>query len=167
MRFVFEIAYNCRPLDARLSITSATTVPTDRLPETIPAFFEAVTQPVEENAPKSRKPGPQAPLSIDVEDETYTLERDDMIDLVESQAPDDRILLRTVRVKDMILGVDRTSSHNEVSMKFVSVARAELTAQLVYEGPKITPRFWRELAKVARDVLPRSESLFTDRQYRL
>lgn len=98
-----------------MAIASGSSIAIDTLPETLTTFFEAVTKPVEEDAPKSKRITPQAPIIVDVEEEIYTLERDDEIDLVESQAPDENIFLRNVRVKDMILDVDRTSSHNEVS----------------------------------------------------
>lgn len=53
-------------------------------------------------------------MSVAVDGETFLLEKDEQLYIVESTAGDD-VILRAVHTKDMVLGVDRYTSHTEVS----------------------------------------------------
>ena len=53
-------------------------------------------------------------MGLTVDGTTYMLERDEQLHAIESSV-DENVVLRTVHTKDMVLGVERYTSHTEVS----------------------------------------------------
>jgi hypothetical protein len=76
-------------------------------------FASAVAQGSSESAKKS--PNLEAPMTVTIADEEYMLEKDEDMQVAESFAPGDEVILRSVSTKDMILGVERYTQHTEVS----------------------------------------------------
>jgi hypothetical protein len=102
-----------RPIDARLAVLSTTKLANSAIPETIRTFFSLLLE-----APSStgKAPEPVAPEYITVDEVEYQLENDEDVQVVESKTEVDDVVLRSVRTKDMVLGVDRMNSHSEVGI---------------------------------------------------
>jgi hypothetical protein len=95
---------------------SASTVDAPAIPGTITAFFDQVVSESEAEGQQQDEP-PEAPLSVIVDGTEFSLEKDEQLHIVESTAGEN-VVLRTVHTKDMVLGVDRYTSHTEVSHLF-------------------------------------------------
>ena len=114
----------CRPVDARLSVQYSSTLSEALVPSTIGNFFQDVIRPLESEAERiAYTKNPPAPpltvnLSIDESESIYLLESDEDLEVVESYATGGEIVLRHVRSKDMLLGIDKVVSHTEVSRNF-------------------------------------------------
>ena len=96
-------------------------------------------------------------MRVSVAGNEYMLEKDEDLQIAESYAPGDDVILRSVSTMDMILGVERYTQHTEVSC-FDTIPGSQLINQLEYEGAKLPSRYWRELANVTRDAAPRAGS---------
>ena len=147
---------NPSPVDARLTVsrTSPLTPPTE-----IQQFFNTLLNPPEppkvdkEKGEKEKPiPPPKAPIRVSISDREFSLESDDEMVVRESICPgQDNVILRSVRTKDMILGMDRLNSFTELEYRSEGGEG---------EKPGAMPvRFWREMANASRDVSPDAGSL--------
>jgi len=149
-----ELRLTVRPIDARLAVRTSTVI--DEVPGDIIAFFShVVAQSKAEDSNRSKEV--EAPGTLTVAGQTFLLEKDEDMQVAESYAPGEDVVLRSVSTKDMILGVERYTQHTEVSRR-VGAARFHADGQLEYEGMNLPSRYWRELANVTRDVAPRAGS---------